>query len=64
MATPVEQLEDAIRRTTAVLLDELPYVTLLLRVRGNTEVEREALTRRRAIDARLADAGQGSCRRG
>ena len=52
--TPVEQLEDAIRRTTAVLLDELPYVTLLLRVRGNTEIEREALTRRRAIDARLA----------
>ena len=55
--TPVEQLEDAIRRTTAVLLAELPYVTLLLRVRGNTEIEREALTRRRAIDARLADAG-------
>ena len=52
--TPVEQLEDAIRRTTAVLLDELPYVTLLLRVRGNTAIEREALTRRRAIDARLA----------
>ncbi len=53
-STPVEQLEDAIRRTTAVLLDEVPYVTLLLRVRGNTAVEREALTRRRAIDARLA----------
>jgi AcrR family transcriptional regulator len=52
--TPVEQLEDAIRRTTEVLLAELPYVTLLLRVRGNTEVEREAVTRRRAIDARLA----------
>jgi len=63
--TPVEQLADAIRRTTTVLLDELPYVTLLLRVRGNTAVERDALTRRRAIDARLAtlvsaavDAGQ------
>src|SRR6478752_3517559 len=51
---PVEQLEDAVRRTTEVLLAELPYVTLLLRVRGNTKVERDALTRRRAIDARLA----------
>ena len=33
-----------------VLADRLPYVTLLLRVRGNTEVERSALTRRRAFD--------------
>jgi AcrR family transcriptional regulator len=52
--SPVEQLQDAIRRTTEVLLAELPYVTLLLRVRGNTQIEREALARRRAIDARLA----------
>ncbi len=51
---PVEQLEAAIRRTTEVLLAELPYVTLLLRVRGNTTVERDALVRRRAIDGRLA----------
>ena len=50
----VDQLEDAIRGTTEVLLAELPYVTLLLRVRGNTDVEREALARRRALDARLA----------
>jgi len=62
---PVEQLETAIRRTTEVLLAELPYVTLLLRVRGNTTIEKDALARRRAIDARLAalvaaavDAGQ------
>jgi AcrR family transcriptional regulator len=33
-----------------VLIDKLPYVTLLLRVRGNSEVERQALTRRRAFD--------------
>lgn len=51
---PLEQLERAIRRTTEVLLSELPYVTLLLRVRGNTNVEKDALTRRRDIDARLA----------
>jgi AcrR family transcriptional regulator len=52
--SPAEQLEGAIARTTEVLIAELPYVTLLLRVRGNTEIEREALARRRAIDARLA----------
>ena len=51
---PVEQLEAAVRRTTEVLLAELPYVTLLLRVRGNTAVEKAALDRRRAVDGRLA----------
>lgn len=51
---PVERLEHVVRRTSDVLLDELPYVTLLLRVRGNTEVERTALGRRRDLDARMA----------
>ena len=37
-----------------MLQRELPYVTLLLRVRGNTESERWALARRREFDARLA----------
>jgi AcrR family transcriptional regulator len=62
---PVDRLEQAVRSTAQTLIDELPYVTLLLRIRGNTEVERAALTRRRAIDDRLAalvraaaDAGQ------
>lgn len=52
--TAVYRLEDAIRQTTEILLDELPFVTVLLRVRGNTAVERETLARRRRIDARLA----------
>ena len=47
--------EHALRRTAEELLAELPYVTLLLRVRGNTATERRALDRRREIDARLAD---------
>ncbi len=42
-----------VRGAVRVLVTKLPYVTLLLRVRGNTEVEREALTRRRAFDARV-----------
>ncbi|HEY5879921.1 MAG TPA: TetR/AcrR family transcriptional regulator [Nakamurella sp.] len=52
---PVQRLEQAIRLTAETLIDELPYVTLLLRIRGNTEVERDALARRRTVDARLAD---------
>ena len=38
------------RASIAVLVDELPYVTLLLRVRGNTPLERQALERRREFD--------------
>jgi AcrR family transcriptional regulator len=51
----IERLEYVVRREVAVLVDELPYVTLLLRVRGNTETERWALTRRRAFDRFVAD---------
>jgi AcrR family transcriptional regulator len=51
---PVDRLEQAIRLTAETLIDELPYVTLLLRIRGNTDIERDALARRRRIDARLA----------
>jgi len=51
----VERLEYVTRRTTAVLMDELAYVTLLLRVRGNTPTERRAMERRREFDQRVAD---------
>jgi len=44
------RLEHLVRRSVAVLVTELPFVTLLLRVRGNTEVERTALARRREFD--------------
>ena len=46
----VERLEHLIRSSVAVLVDRLPFVTLLLRVRGNTPVERRALARRREFD--------------
>lgn len=52
--TAVQRLEHAVRRTTEILIDELPFVTMLLRVRGNTAVERETVQRRRRIDAQLA----------
>jgi AcrR family transcriptional regulator len=56
------RLERAVRDSVATLIAELPSVTLLLRVRGNTEVERAALERRRRIDGELAElvtAAQG-----
>lgn len=46
----VDRLEDVVRGAVHVLVDHLPTVTLLLRVRGNTAVEREALERRRTFD--------------
>ncbi|TQF04246.1 TetR/AcrR family transcriptional regulator [Kitasatospora acidiphila] len=52
---PVDRLEHVVRRTAEVLLTELPYVTLLLRVRGNTETELWALERRRDFDHRVAE---------
>ena len=46
----VERLEHLVRASVIVLAGQLPFVTLLLRIRGNTRVERDALTRRRAFD--------------
>ncbi|TSB29313.1 TetR/AcrR family transcriptional regulator [Streptomyces benahoarensis] len=51
----IERLEYVTRRVAEVLLDELPYVTLLLRVRGNTDTERWAMERRREFDHRVAE---------
>ncbi|WP_309072233.1 TetR/AcrR family transcriptional regulator [Arthrobacter sp.] len=49
-----QRLEYVLRGTINVLAERLPFVTLLLRLRGNTEVEREALERRRAFDHQVA----------
>lgn len=46
----IDRLAFVLRGAVRVLTARLPYVTLLLRVRGNTEVERNALARRRAFD--------------
>jgi AcrR family transcriptional regulator len=53
-ARAIERLEHVVRRSVEVLVDELPYVTLLLRVRGNTPVERRAIARRRDLDHAIA----------
>ncbi|MEX0835141.1 MAG: hypothetical protein WD010_03550, partial [Nitriliruptor sp.] len=49
------RLEHILRRSVEVLDAELPAVTLLLRVRGNTPTELEALERRREFDRRVTD---------
>jgi AcrR family transcriptional regulator len=46
----IERLEHVVRGSVRVLTAELPFVTLLLRVRGNSDVERHALQRRREFD--------------
>jgi AcrR family transcriptional regulator len=46
----LDRLEHVVRREVQVLAEQLPYVTLLLRVHGNTETERWALDRRRQFD--------------
>jgi AcrR family transcriptional regulator len=53
-ASAITKLEHLVRGSVVVLQDRLPYVTLLLRIRGNTEVERLALTRRRQFDRYVA----------
>lgn len=56
-----ERLRLALRGAVEVLVNDLPYVTLLLRVRGNTDVERDALARRRAFDHSISGlVGQAS----
>jgi len=53
-APAIVRLERLVRDAVGVLDARLPYVTLLLRVRGNTDTERLALERRRAFDALVA----------
>jgi len=66
-ATAYDRLRTAVRDSVRVLVEHLPAVTLLLRVRGNSPVELAALRRRREIDDRLAElvsaaAAEGSLR--
>jgi AcrR family transcriptional regulator len=50
----IDRLECVVRGVVGVLAEQLPYVTLLLRVHGNTETERWALDRRRRFDRFVA----------
>lgn len=52
---PAARLEYVLRRTVEAELQFLPEVSLLIRVRGNTTVERQALEERRRFQDRLAE---------
>ncbi|WP_137843323.1 TetR/AcrR family transcriptional regulator [Microbacterium sp. 2FI] len=53
VGSAADRLEFVLRAAVHVLLDQLPNVTLLLRLRGNSDVERAALERRRAFDHQM-----------
>jgi AcrR family transcriptional regulator len=53
-SSALERLRTAVEKSVHLLVDHLPAVTLLLRVRGNSGVELAALERRRVIDEKLA----------
>lgn len=53
-AAAVVELETIVQGSVEVLTRSLPYVTLLLRLRGNSELEAAALRRRREITLRIA----------
>ncbi|MGN6781183.1 MAG: TetR/AcrR family transcriptional regulator [Marmoricola sp.] len=52
-STAAMRLRATVAQSVLVLVAHLPSVTLLLRVRGNSPVEQEALRRRRVIDDTL-----------
>ncbi len=63
----IDRLEHVVRGSVRVLAAELPSVRLLLRLRGNTDVERAALDRRRRFDRIVTDlvraaGGEGDVR--
>jgi AcrR family transcriptional regulator len=51
---PLERLRHVVRRVVELSIEVLPELTVLVRVRGNSPAEREALARRRAFDAAVA----------
>ncbi|ROR65445.1 TetR/AcrR family transcriptional regulator [Agrococcus jenensis] len=49
----VDRIRYVVRSAVLVLCERKPFVTLLLRLRGNTPIELEAMRRRREIDRKL-----------
>ncbi|MGY1725122.1 TetR/AcrR family transcriptional regulator [Blastococcus sp. SYSU DS0533] len=60
----IDRLEHVVRGSVRVLAAELPFVTLLLRVRGNSAVEQAALERRRRFDRIVTDLVRAAEREG
>jgi AcrR family transcriptional regulator len=49
----IDRLRYIVRRVVEVAIAVLPELTVLVRVRGNAKVERDAIERRRAFDAHV-----------
>ncbi|MEZ2122884.1 TetR/AcrR family transcriptional regulator [Corynebacterium sp. CCM 9203] len=58
--TDMERLRLLVRGTTLALCAEAPSVTLLLRLRGNSDVELRAMDRRRAYTRTVVDLVSGA----
>lgn len=62
--TALERTRFVVRGAVRVACEQRTYLTLLLRLRGNSEVELRAMERRRAFDARLRRIFELSLREG
>jgi hypothetical protein len=51
----LQRFEYVLRRTLEIGMSHLPQVAVLLRLQGNTDLERDVIKRRRAIDRAAAD---------
>lgn len=60
----IDRLEHVVRGSVRVLAEQLPFVTLLLRLRGNSPVEEAALARRREFDRAVTDLVRAAVREG
>lgn len=58
------RLRATVESSARILVDHLPAVTLLLRVRGNSPIEEAAVSRRRAIDDKLARLVKAAAKEG
>ena len=59
-----DRLRTAVEESVRILVAHQPAVTLLLRVRGNSEVELAALERRRLLDDKLASLVEAAAAEG
>jgi AcrR family transcriptional regulator len=51
---PIDRLRYIVRRVAELAIEVLPELTVLVRARGNSDTERNAIERRRAFDAIVA----------
>jgi AcrR family transcriptional regulator len=51
---PIDRLRYIVRRVAELAIEVMPELTVLVRVRGNSETERNAIERRRGFDTTVA----------